>query len=58
MIREDSKLSVKNKIDLYKKFEKYLGGGSVFTLGVNKESVEEHINSLLNTKLNAFQLNL
>ena len=58
MIREDSKLSIKSKINLYKKFEKYLGGGSIFTLGVNKESVEEHINSLLNTKLNAFQLNL
>ncbi len=58
MIREDSKLSIKSKINLYKKFEKYLGGGSIFTLGVNKESVDEHINSLLNTKLNAFQLNL
>ncbi len=58
MVREDSKLSIKSKIDLYKKFEKYLGGGSVFTLGVNKESVEEQINSLLNTKLNAFQLKL
>ncbi|NVM43724.1 MAG: hypothetical protein HWN79_02315 [Candidatus Lokiarchaeota archaeon] len=58
MIREDSKLSIKSKIDLYKKFEKFLGGGSVFTLGVNKDSIEEQINSLINTKLNAFQLHL
>jgi len=56
MIREDSNLSIKRKIDLYKKFEKYLTGGSVFTLGMNKISVEEQLNSLINSRLNAFQL--
>ncbi|NVM16210.1 MAG: hypothetical protein HWN80_00735 [Candidatus Lokiarchaeota archaeon] len=58
MIREDSKLSLKRKIELYKKFEKYLGGGSVYTLSLNKMSVEEQLDSLMNSKLNAFRLEL
>jgi len=58
MIRKDSKLSLKSKIDLYKKFEKYLGGGSIFTLGLNKLSIEEEFNTLINSKLNAFQLKI
>ena len=58
MIREDSNLSLKRKIELYKKFEKYLGGGSVFTLALNKITVKEKLNSLINSKLNAFQLEI
>ena len=58
MIREDSKLSLRRKVDLYKKFEKYLGGGSLFTIGLNKQSVEEQLKSLINSRLNAFQLEI
>ena len=56
IIREDSKLSLKKKIELYKKIEKYLGGGSVFTLDLNHLSIEDQLNSIVNSKLNAFQL--
>jgi hypothetical protein len=58
LIREDSKLSFEKKMELYKKFEKHLGGGSLFTLALNKLSVEEQINNLINSKLNAFQLKI
>ncbi|MFX1446616.1 MAG: anaerobic ribonucleoside-triphosphate reductase [Promethearchaeota archaeon] len=58
MVRKDSNLPLKSKIELYKKFEKYLDGGSIFTLGLNKLSVEKELNCLINSKLNAFQLEI
>ena len=56
IIREESKLSLKRKIKLYEKFETHLEGGCIFTLDLNNLSVEEQINNLINSKLNAFQL--
>jgi hypothetical protein len=58
IIRENSQLSIKSKIDLYTKFEKVLGGGSVFTLETNIQSVEKQLNSLIKTNLNAFQFKI
>jgi len=58
MVREDSKLSLKRKIELHKNFEKYLDGGSLLTLGLNNLSIDDLIEKLISSKLNAFQLEI
>ena len=56
LIRADSKLSLKKKIELYKKFEKILNGGSIFTCNLNSLHLLELIEILINSKLNAFSI--
>jgi len=58
MVREDSKLSLKSKIELYKNFEKYFDGGSLFTLGLNNLPIGDLIEEIISSKLNAFQLEI
>ena len=58
MVREDSKLSLKRKIELHKNFEKYFDGGSLFTLGLNNLSIDDLIEEIISSKLNAFQLEI
>ena len=56
LIRDGSKLSFERKIELHKKFEKILDGGSIFTCNLNKLHLLEHIEILINSKLNAFSI--
>jgi len=56
LIRTDSKLSLERKIDLYKKFEKILDGGSIFTCNLDNLNLPELIKLLINSKLNAFSI--
>ncbi len=58
MVREDSKLSLKRKIELHKNFEKYFDGGCLFTLGLNNLPIDDLIEEILSSKLNAFQLEI
>ncbi len=58
MVREDSKLSLKRKIELHKNFEKYFDGGSLFTLGLNNLPIDDLIEEIISSKLNAFQLEI
>jgi len=58
MVREDSKLSLKRKIELHKNFEKYFDGGSLLTLGLNNLSIDDLIKEIISSKLNAFQLEI
>jgi len=58
MVREDSKLSLKRKIELHKNFENYFDGGSLFTLGLNNLSIEDLIEEIISSKLNAFQFEM
>jgi anaerobic ribonucleoside-triphosphate reductase len=56
LIRVDSKLSLERKIELHKKFEKILDGGSIFTCNLNNLHLPELIEILINSKLNAFSI--
>jgi anaerobic ribonucleoside-triphosphate reductase len=56
LIRTDSKISLERKIDLYKKFEKILDGGSIFTFNLDILNMPEIIKFLINSKLNAFSI--
>ncbi|TKJ20907.1 MAG: hypothetical protein CEE42_14380 [Promethearchaeota archaeon Loki_b31] len=56
LIRNDSKLSLEIKIELYKKFEKILDGGSIFTCNLDNLHLLELIEILMNSKLNAFSI--
>ncbi len=56
LIRTDSKISLERKIDLYKKFEKILDGGSIFTCNLDNLNMPEIIKFLINSKLNAFSI--
>jgi len=56
LIRTDSKLSLERKIHLYKKFEKILDGGSIFTCNLDNINLPELIKTLINSKLNAFSI--
>ena len=58
MVREDSKLSLKRKIELHKNFENYFDGGSLFTLGLNNLPIDDLIEEILSSKLNVFQLEI
>jgi len=58
MVREDSKLSLKRKIELHKNFENYFDGGSLFTLGLNNLSIDDLIEEIISSKLNAFQFEM
>jgi len=58
MVRGDSKLSLKRKIELHKNFEKYFDGGSLLTLGLNNLSIDDLIKEIISSKLNAFQLEI
>lgn len=58
MVREDSKLSLKRKIELHKNFEKYFDGGSLLTLGLNNLAIDDLIEEIISSKLNAFQLDI
>jgi len=58
MVREDSKLSLKRKIELHKNFEKYFDGGSLLTLGLNNLAIDDLIEEIVSSKLNAFQLKI
>jgi len=58
MVREDSKLSLKRKIELHKNFEKYFDGGSLLTLGLNNLAIDDLIEEIISSKLNAFQLEI
>lgn len=56
LIRTDSKLSLERKIELHKKFEKILNGGSIFTCNLDNLNFPEIIKVLINSKLNAFSI--
>ncbi len=56
LIRTDSRLSLERKIELHKKFEKILNGGSIFTCNLNDLHLLELIEILINSKLNAFSI--
>ena len=56
LIRDGSKLSFERKIELHKKFEKILDGGSIFTCNLNNLHLLEYIEILINSKLNAFSI--
>lgn len=56
LIRADSKLSLERKIELHKKFEKIIDGGSIFTCKSNNLHLLELIEVLINSKLNAFSI--
>ncbi len=56
LIRTDSKISLERKIDLYKKFEKIIDGGSIFTCNLDNLNMPEIIKFLINSKLNAFSI--
>jgi len=56
LIRDESKLSFERKIELHKKFEKILDGGSIFTCNLNNLHLLEYIEILINSKLNAFSI--
>ncbi len=56
LIRDESKLSFERKIELHKKFEKILDGGSIFTCNLNNLHLLEHIEILIKSKLNAFSI--
>ncbi|MFX0075420.1 MAG: hypothetical protein ACFE96_08260, partial [Candidatus Hermodarchaeota archaeon] len=58
LIREDSKLSLKKKIELYTKFAKYLDGGCVFSPGLINLSIKEQISDIIDSKINAFKLEM
>ena len=58
MVREDSKLSLKRKIELHKNFEKYLDGGTLLTLGLNNLAIDDLIEEIISSKLNSFQLEI
>ena len=58
MVREDSKLSLKRKIELHKNFEKNFEGGSLFTIGLNNLPIDDLIEEIISSKLNAFQLEI
>ena len=58
MVRDDSKLSLKRKIELHKNFEKYFDGGSLLTLGLNNLAIDDLIEEIISSKLNAFQLEI
>ncbi len=56
LIRIDSKISLERKVDLYKKFEKILDGGSIFTCNFDNLNIPEIIKTLISSKLNAFSI--
>ena len=56
LIRVDSKLSLERKIELHKKFEKILDGGSIFTCNLNNFHLLKLMGILINSKLNAFSI--
>lgn len=58
MVRADSKLSLRRKIELHKNFEKYFDGGSLLTLGLNNLAIDDLIEEIISSKLNAFQLEI
>ncbi|HUW89330.1 MAG TPA: anaerobic ribonucleoside-triphosphate reductase [Candidatus Nanopelagicaceae bacterium] len=58
MIRRDSKLSLKKKVQIYKNFEGIVDGGSVFTCNVNNKPIEELMAQLSSSKVNMFQLKI
>ena len=58
IVRGDSKAPLNRKIELYSKFGKLLRGGSLFTSGLDKKSVEDQLDVLIKSKINAFQLKI
>jgi len=56
LIRADSKLTLERKIELNKKFEKILDGGSIFACNLKNLHLLELIEILINSKLNAFSI--
>ncbi|MHA1473537.1 MAG: hypothetical protein ACTSQW_10645, partial [Promethearchaeota archaeon] len=57
IIRENSKLSLEKKIQIYKNFESIIDGGSVFTFKGNNLSMNELMTQLSLSKINMFQFN-
>ena len=57
IIRENSKLSLEKKIQIYRNFESVVDGGSVFTFNGNNISIKELIAQLSRSKVNTFQFN-
>lgn len=59
IVRDDSNLSLNKKIELFKKFERILDGGSVFNfyLKSNDLSLERSFNILSESNLKAFSIN-
>ena len=56
MIRGNSKLSLDKRIQIYKKFEGIVDGGSVFTFSVKNKPIKELIAQLSYLKVNMFQV--
>ncbi|MFX1488720.1 MAG: anaerobic ribonucleoside-triphosphate reductase [Promethearchaeota archaeon] len=58
IIREDCSLSLNKKLNLFKKFENVLDGGSLFNQKINagEKSLNRYLNVLPNSKINAFSL--
>ena len=58
IIRNNSNLSLERKILLFKKFNKFLNGGSLFEISFNpeeKEKLIDHIDLILDSDLSAFK---
>jgi len=58
IIREDSNLAINKKISLYKKFEKLLGGSSIFSIKASLEELnsKEFLAPLFNSGIKAFSV--
>ena len=56
LIRENSKLSLEKKIQIYNNFEGIVDGGSVFSFNLNNDPIEDLITQLSKLKVNQFQL--
>lgn len=59
IIRKESSLSLENKIKIYKKFQKYLSGGSAFQVDLNKTnaSISKNLEKLIKNQINFFYFN-
>jgi len=61
ILRNDTLLSLNEKITIFKKFERVIKGGVKFSCNINSDDEEilrEHIDILTGSKLHAFSLNL
>ena len=56
IIRKGSKLALKKKISVFKKFEKIIEGGIIFNSSANNDNIsfEENLKLLMQSELNAF----
>lgn len=58
LIRKESRLSLDQKLELFKKFENLLNGGCIFNyyINPNQKNLRENIEKIKNSKISAFSL--